>query len=176
MKYTDILMNDFTDHAFRSAFRTYFDELGCRVTNWDGLFAGMNDKHREYTWSHRDENGRLTSFAAWMNEEDGDFAFVRKDETGEVTGFIQFTTVDMSCWFFRAKCGFIREFWIREDLRRQGHGSELLRLAEEWLRRQGCLCVLLTTSTASGFYEKHGYHHEAGIQARNKDKVFVKRL
>lgn len=176
MHYTDTLITDFTDPAFQTAFRTYFGELGCRVTNWDGLFAGMGETHREYTWTHRDETGRVTSFAAWMNEDDGDHAFVRKDETGAVTGFIQFITVDMGCWFFSAKCGFIREFWIREDLRRQGHGTELLHLAEDWLRTQGCLCAILTTDTAPDFYRKHGYAHEKAIEARNKDNVFLKRL
>lgn len=176
MNYTDTLIHEYTDAAFQTAFRTYFGELGCKVTNWDGLFAGMGDMHREYTWTHRDDAGRVTSFTAWMNEDDRDYAFVRKDEKGDVTGFIQFTTMDMGSWFFRAKCGFIREFWVREDLRRQGHGTELLHKAEDWLKAQGCLCILLTTNTAPGFYEKHGYHHEPGIQARNKDKVFVKRL
>ncbi len=176
MTYTDTLINEYTDAAFQTAFRTYFGELGCRVTNWDGLFASMNDQHREYTWSQRDDAGRVTSFTAWMNENDQDYAWTRRDESGAVVGFIQFTTMDMSSWFFKAKCGFIREFWIREDLRHQGHGTELLQKAEDWLKEQGCLCILLTTDTAPDFYEKHGYHHEPGIQARNKDNVFVKRL
>ena len=151
MNYTDTLINQYSDPAVQTAMKAYFCELGLNITNWDGLFQEM--------------------------EQDGaNFTFIHKDETGDVTGFIQFTTMDMSCWFFSAKCGFIREFWVQEDLRRRGHGTALLHQAEEWLRQQGCLCILLTTDTAPGFYEKHGYCHEPGIQARNKDKVYVKRL
>ena len=151
MNYTDTLINQYSDPAVQTAMKAYFCELGLNITNWDGLFQEM--------------------------EQDGaNFTFIRKDETGDVTGFIQFTTMDMSSWFFSAKCGFIREFWIRADLRRRGHGTALLHQAEEWLRQQDCLCILLTTDTAPGFYEKHGYCHEPRIQARNKDAVFVKRL
>ena len=176
MQYTDRLINTYDDPAFQTAFRRYVGELGVKVTNWAGLFAGMGEKCREYTWTHRDETGRVTSFTAWMNEDDQDHSWVRKDENGEAIGFIQFTTMDMGSWFFRARCGFIREFWIREELRRQGHGSALLRQAEDWLREQGCLCVLLTTDTAPGFYEKQGYTRQTGIEARNKDAVFTKML
>ena len=151
MNYTDTLINQYSDPAVQTAMKAYFCELGLNITNWDGLFQEM--------------------------EQDGaNFTFIRKDETGDVTGFIQFTTMDMSSWFFSAKCGFIREFWIRRDLRCQGYGTALLNQAEEWLRKQGCLCILLTTDTAPDFYKKHGYRHEPGIQARNKDKVYVKRL
>ena len=151
MNYTDTLINQYSDPAVQTAMKTYFCELGLNITNWDGLFQEM--------------------------EQDGaNFTFIRKDETGDVTGFIQFTTMNLESWFFSAKCGFIREFWVQEDLRCQGHGTALLNQAEEWLRQQGCLCILLTTDTAPGFYEKHRYCHEPGIRARNKDKVYVKRL
>ena len=151
MNYTDTLINQYSDPAVQNAMKTYFCELGLNITNWDGLFQEM--------------------------EQDGaNFTFIRKNETGDVTGFIQFTTMNLESWFFSAKCGFIREFWVQEDLRCQGFGTALLNQAEEWLRQQDCLCNLLTTDTAPGFYEKHGYCHEPGIQARNKDKVYVKRL
>lgn len=176
MNYTDTLINEYTEPAFQTAFRTYFGELGCRVTNWDGLFAAMGERGRDYTWKHQDENGRVTSFVAGMTASERDYAWTRRDESGNVVGFIQFTTMDMGSWFFRAKCGFIREFWITSELRRQGHGTELLHKAEMWLREQGCLCILLTTDTAPEFYRKHGYSLQKGIQARNKDDVYVKML
>ena len=34
MKYTDTLISQYDDAAFQTAFRAYFGELGCRVTNW----------------------------------------------------------------------------------------------------------------------------------------------
>jgi len=176
MRYITQYTTDFSDAAFQAAFRVYFGELGCRVTNWDGLFAAMSGMGREYTWTHRDHMGRVTRFVSGVDADERDHAFTLRDETGEVVGFIQFTALHLDSWFFTAKCGFIREFWLRSDLRRQGHGSALLRQAEEWLREQGCLCVLLTTDTAPGFYEKQGYTRQPGIEARNKDAVFTKML
>lgn len=176
MKYITQYTTDFSDTAFQAAFRVYFGELGCRVTNWDGLFAAMSETGREYTWTHRDHTGRMTRFVSGVDAEERDHAFTLRDETGSVVGFIQFTAMHLDSWFFNAKCGFIREFWMRADLRRQGHGSALLHLAEDWLREQGCLCVLLTTVTAPGFYCKHGYTHQAGIEARNQEAVFTKML
>ena len=176
MIYTIQHTTDFTDAAFQQAFRTYFGELGCRVTNWDGLFAAMGETGREYTWTHRDDAGHVTRFISGINADERDHALTLRDETGEVMGFIQFTTIHMDSWFFTVKCGFIREFWLRSDLRRQGYGTKLLRQAEEWLREQDCLCVLLTTNTAPDFYRKQGYRQENGVEARNRDAVFVKRL
>ncbi len=176
MTYTIHYTTDFSNPAFQAAFRTYFGELGCRVTNWDGLFAAMGETGREYTWTHRDKTGRITRFVSGVDADEHDHAVTLQDETGEVVGFIQFTAMHMDSWFFAVKCGFIREFWIRSDLRCQGHGTELLRLAEDWLREQGCLCVLLTTDTAPEFYRKHGYTLRSGIEARNKDDVHVKQL
>lgn len=176
MTYTIHYTHDFTDACFQAAFRTYFGELGCRVTNWEGLFAAMGETGRDFTWTHRDDEGRVIRFVSGVEADVRDHAFVLRDEDGDVAGFIQFTEMTMDSWFFTAKCGFIREFWIRAGLRRQGHGSALLRQAEEWLRKQGCLCALLTTSTAPQFYEKHGYALQTGICARNQEPVYLKHL
>ena len=151
MTYTDVLINIHTDPIFQDAFKTYFAELDVQISNWEGLFHEMDESGMNYT-------------------------YCRKAETGEIIGFIQFTVMEMAGWFFTARVGFIREFWIREDLRGRGHGSELLMLAEDWLRQQSCACVLLTTDTATAFYEKRGYAKEHGIRARNKMDVFLKRL
>ncbi len=61
MKYTDTLISQYDDAAFQTAFRAYFGELGCRVTNWDGLFAGMGEKGRDATWTRRDESGHVVT-------------------------------------------------------------------------------------------------------------------
>lgn len=176
MIYTIQHTTDFTDAAFQQAFRTYFGELGCRITNWEGLFAAMGETGREYTWTHRGDAGRVTRFVSGISAEERDHALTLRDETGAVVGFIQFTTIHMDSWFFTVKCGFIREFWLRSDLRDQGHGTKLLRQAENWLQEQGCLCVLLTTVTAPDFYRKNGYTHQNGIEARNTEPVFTKML
>lgn len=176
MIYTIQHTTDFTDAAFQQAFRTYFGEVGCRITNWEGLFAAMGETGREYTWTHRGDAGRVTRFVSGISAEERDHALTLRDETGEVVGFIQFTTIHLDSWFFTVKCGFIREFWLRSDLRDQGNGTKLLRQAENWLQEQGCLCVLLTTVTAPDFYRKNGYTQQNGIEARNTEPVFTKML
>ncbi len=40
----DILITDFTDSMFCTAFKTYFSELGIEVNDWDGVFSEMNDE------------------------------------------------------------------------------------------------------------------------------------
>ncbi len=150
MKITDTLVTAYAaDLAFQTAFRAYFGELGCPVTNWEGLFAEMDEAADSPTWTRRDESGR-------------------------VIAFIQFTMLEMTSWFFTAKYGFIREFWVAPEYRRQGHGGALLRLAEESIAGQGATQAILTTDTAPDFYRKRGYVHNPGFAAKNGDAVFVK--
>lgn len=49
--------------------------------------------------------------------------------------------------------------WVEEDLRRQGYGESLLKLAEKEAARRGCRAVHLDTMSfqARPFYEKYGY-------------------
>lgn len=146
----DALIRNYQDERFRAAFRKYFAELGITVRDWDGLFAEMNDGKNA--------------------------AFVRTDDSGEVAGFIQFTPIDFTSWFFEEACAFIREFWVAEPFRGRGHGSELLSLAEAEFRTEGLFTVVLTTDTAPGFYEAHGFRRLRAMRAKNNDEVFIKHL
>lgn len=148
---TAVLISDFSDPLFQSAFKMYFTELDIPVRDWDSLFREMND-------------------------EGGNLAFVRMDGNGSVVGFIQFKPIQFTSWFFEETCGFIREFWVSEAYRNAGHGTELLRLAEEYFREHGMYTSILTTDTAERFYLKRGYQRAHGCKAKNKDAVFVKRL
>lgn len=153
MKYTDTWMTDFSDAALQTAFRTYYGELGVRVTNWEGLFAEMSAGE--------------------------DAILVRRSETGEVMGFLMCVASDaVTAWrgFFSTRLGCIEEFWIASAYRSQGHGSALLKLAEERLAEQGCSYTILTTDTAPDFYCRHDYMLQKGICAKNKADVYLKPL
>lgn len=144
----DTLIFSYNDNAFQTAFRAYFAELGCQVSNWEGLFAEMNDAAEPM--------------------------YIRRDETGRVIGFIMFTPVDMKSWFFETTVGFIREFWVAPEHRNRGVGGELLAQAEAWLTDKGIRRAILTTATAPAFYMRHGYRRDESIHAKNKDAVFIK--
>ena len=146
----DLLITDFSDSRFQEAFQLYFREIGVNVRDWDGLFREMT--------------------------EDGNAAWLRLSEDGGVIGFIQFKPIALTNWFFEETAGFIREFWIAEAYRGQGHGSALLGMAETFFAEKGIRQTILTTDTAPGFYEKHGYRKHPGIQAQNHDDVYVKEL
>ena len=147
-----ILLSDFTDPRFRSAFQSYFAELDISVKDWDGLFQEMND-------------------------EGNNFAYLLLDESGETLGFIQFQVTGFSNWFFEEPFGFIREFWVAPAHRRQGYGKTLLRLAEAYFAEHGMYRVILTPDdNAVNFYLTNGYEKAPGIRAKNKMEVFVKTL
>ena len=147
---TDLFLSDFSDARFQEAFQAYFQELGIRVRDWDALFREMTE----------DENG----------------AFLRIAEDGAVIGFIQFKPIALTNWFFEEKVGFIREFWIGEAHRKQGHGSALLALAEAYFAQQKIHRVILTTDSAPTFYEARGYRKDPCYQAKNQDDVYRKDL
>ncbi|HEX4112388.1 MAG TPA: GNAT family N-acetyltransferase [Stellaceae bacterium] len=54
---------------------------------------------------------------------------------------------------------YIELFWLPEALRRQGHGSKLMELAEAEAKRRGCVGMYLNTASfqAPKFYPKLGF-------------------
>lgn len=153
MNYHDTLMTDLTDAAVQRAFRSYFEELGVHVTNWEGLFAEISASP--------------------------DCFFVRRDQHGEVIGFLLFAVMEAATagrGFFTTRLGCVEEFWVAPECRKQGHGTALLRLAEKHFVQLGCAYAILTTDTAPQFYVKQGYRLQKGITAKNKADVYVKPL
>ncbi len=145
------LISDFTGRDFQESFKLYFKELGVSVKDWDGLFREMGSDGR------------------------GNQAFLRMDGSKAV-GFIQFCPMECEGWFMKKTLGFIREFWTAPEYRGQGHGGELLGLAESCFEQRGITSVALTTDTAPGFYERHGYRRDPGFAAKNGDPVYIKHL
>jgi GNAT superfamily N-acetyltransferase len=64
-------------------------------------------------------------------------------------------------------CLFSRTLWVREDLRRTGQGTRLMRAAEAGGIRRGCRRVMLDTDSfdAPGFYGKLGDEMIAEMEA-----------
>lgn len=147
----DYFITDFFNPLFQTAFKEYFKELDINIKNWNSLFSEMNaDKET--------------------------VAFLRTDSNGKTVGFIQFKKDEMKNWFFTEKIGFIREFWVSNDFRRQGQGTALLNLAEHYFIKNDVYKTILTTDTAPDFYIKCGYVKDISYNAKNNDDVYVKSL
>lgn len=151
MTLNTILLSDFTDPRFQTAFRTYFTELNIPVKDWDGLF-------RE------------------MNEEKGSLAYLLLDDHANAAGFLLFQMTSFSNWFFEERFGFIREFWVAPAHRRQGHGKTLLGLAETFFLEHGACRSILTADDAAAFYLANGYQRMPGVIAKNNMEVLAKNL
>lgn len=150
MNTNDLLINDFTDPVFQAMFKEYFAEIGVNVKDWEGLWEEMNT-----------QNG-------------GNSAYIRTCKNKPV-GFIQFTAITMDSWFLKERWGFIREFWIAKGFRRQGHGTELLSLAEKYFKDEGIHRIVLTAEeNEQQFYLNRGYKICESIEAKNKIAVSVK--
>jgi ribosomal protein S18 acetylase RimI-like enzyme len=79
------------------------------------------------------------------------FCFVVKTPDGEVAGGI----IGATFWNWL----YIDLMWLKEELRGQGYGRQLLTLAEAEGRRRGATHAHLDTFSfqAPGFYQKQGY-------------------
>ncbi|MBD5161061.1 MAG: GNAT family N-acetyltransferase [Oscillibacter sp.] len=146
-----VLLSDFTDSRFQTAFQTYFTELGISIRGWDGLFQEMNG-------------------------EGNNLAYLLLDDEGGTLGFLQFQLTGFSNWFFEESVGFIREFWIDPAHRRQGYGRMLLHLTETYFVEHGAHRAVLTADDALAFYLANGYSIAPGVRAKNKMDALVKNL
>jgi GNAT superfamily N-acetyltransferase len=69
---------------------------------------------------------------------------------GDVIGVMRLDVSAAAAW--------LRRVAIREDLQRAGHGTVLLRLAENFARAQACIEMRTNAAVeAVGFYERCGY-------------------
>lgn len=75
----------------------------------------------------------------------------------------------------------INTLWVREDLRRQRHGTDLLAAAEKEAAARGCTRATLDTFSfqAPGFYQKLGYRIVSVVEnfpAGHKHYTLMKEL
>jgi GNAT superfamily N-acetyltransferase len=77
--------------------------------------------------------------------------YVLKSPEGEILGGV----IGATHWDWL----YVNLMWLREDLRGQGYGKELLKLAEEEARQRGANFSYLDTFSfqAPEFYKKQGY-------------------
>ncbi|MEU8935655.1 GNAT family N-acetyltransferase [Streptomyces sp. NPDC048409] len=117
----------------------------------------------------------LTAFnaAATGVAEQGTLSVKVTDEAGELIG-------GLAAWTWGGLCG-IALLWVREDSRKDGWGSKILRAAEEEALRRGCDRVTVSSFTfqAPKFYQRHGYVETGrtlGIPGGHEDVHMYKSL
>jgi GNAT superfamily N-acetyltransferase len=140
-------LRDYSDLSFKTAFCLYFKELGTDLTPDHDVFLEMaKDK----------EKGLKTLLVL---------------EGEEIIGFLMYQEDTLTNWFFVERIGFIREFWIREDKRKQGIGTSLLKAVLTDVKDKGIKKALLTTTTAEGFYGKNEFVKDESYSAKNGGQV-----
>ncbi|MFI6458705.1 GNAT family N-acetyltransferase [Streptosporangium amethystogenes] len=117
----------------------------------------------------------LTAFnaAATGVSDQGSFSVKVIDNDGELVG-------GLTAWTWGGLCG-IAMLWVREDCRKDGWGSKILRAAETEALRRGCDRVAVSSFTfqAPGFYQRHGYEETGrmlGIPGGHEDVHMFKSL
>lgn len=142
--------DDFKDQSFQTAFKSYFNEFELEVEDWDDLFT-------------------------YMSSEGGNYAYLLLEDE-DCLGFILARNDTFNHWFLEQKFGFIREFWVKPELRGQKLGHQLISVLEENLIKEGLKKVYLTAAGSTEFYLKRGYQFEPSIKANNENEVLGKSL
>ena len=116
------------------------------------------NKDYEIVFTEKPEWGIIGSgISAYNKQQAGDdsgktLCFVIQGPKKEIVGGV----IGATYWDWL----YIDLMWIREDLRGQGYGQQLLELAEEEARKRGARNAYLDTFSfqAPNFYKKHGYY------------------
>jgi ribosomal protein S18 acetylase RimI-like enzyme len=69
---------------------------------------------------------------------------------------------------------FVGHLWLKEELRGQGYGTQLMHNAEKYAKEMGCKFIGVNTMDweALGFYQKLGFFIEFERHGFEKDSVF----
>ena len=123
------------------------------------LQKGIHPMDEQYTITYEDQpawgviGGAITEYNTQQADDDHgeNLCFVLRDPGGEIAGGV----IGATYWDWL----YINLMWVREDLRRQGYGRQLLEQAEALGRQRGAQHAHLDTFSfqAPGFYQKFGY-------------------
>lgn len=87
------------------------------------------------------ESGYARFLGSVLDSDDG--AVFVADEGGEVVGYVYAALEPLSWKELRGPAGFIHDVGVRDDARRSGVATELMRVAIDWLRERGAPRVIL---------------------------------
>jgi aminoglycoside 6'-N-acetyltransferase I len=101
--------------------------------------------------------------------------FVAKAGDGKLTGFLEASLRSCAdgCDASRA-VGYVEGWYVAEGWRKQGIGAELLRAAEDWARRQGC--VEMASDTAIDNLASQRAHEALGFKMVERSVLYRKAL
>jgi aminoglycoside 6'-N-acetyltransferase I len=92
---------------------------------------------RRLLWPYSDP-AELRAEAESMLNDRLEPAFVAVRPDGSLGGFLEAGLRKYAEGCSTSPVGYIEGWYVDEDLRRQGVGAKLVRIAEEWAREQGC--------------------------------------
>ena len=98
---------------------------------------------------------------------------------GQTVGFL-YGKVDLPHHrgYIRPGWGYIMEFYVLPELRRQGHGRAMVQRLEEHFLADGVRDLYLTADPVTGkpFWEAMGYVPTGAVSPDNGQEIFVKQL
>lgn len=99
----------------------------------------------------------IVSFRKILQDEQAS-VFV-KERNGDIVGYCMGFIHDT--FYANGKVAWIEEIMVREEFRRSGIGSELIKAFEQESNNKGCKLVALATRRAEDFYCANGYEKSA---------------
>ena len=101
--------------------------------------------------------------------------FVTEGAEAQPVGFVEVTLRSGADGCDPARpVGFLEGWYVAESSRRRGHGADLLRAAEDWTRRQGCLEMASDTWIDSALSQR--VHEALGFEVVDRVVNYRKAL